>query len=522
LLEIKRLILPLITIIYQGLVMKIVHAFLSVMVFCASGNLIFAGTAVDRYPALPARNGSVILPAQKFPYHKGERTIKVYLYYPKGKLSEVNSTTGLFLTLHNWGGKNATGAPSPKILSIRYNTICIAVDYLQSGSRTVEPYDYGYLQSLDALRALHYVWGALDAKGINFSKRRIYCCGGSGGGNVSQMANKFAPRTFACVVDLSGMASLTDDIAYNLLGGSKLNARYSKDPANLAYLEKQMQEIRDIGNPTHLEVMKKMGNIAKIIVIHGVDDTSCLASDKKRAVENMKAAGLDVEPHFIEKKDVDGKLIANSGHSIGNRTNLLIKYADKYLSEKSEDMKKNTKADFEFKNEKIKYETSNGDYLISYKNGFPVSEFVPKAGYTPKERGPVIPQHTMKSYRVADQAFPWYDRTQWVIVNLPESLAGETVVKQSCSKRDLVLSKKVSAVTIGVFEKDLAGVLKNIPEMKDANMEFGLQNPKGGAILKYKVVVFPNPELVNNWAESVKFSAGIVLLKMNAIEVNSE
>ena len=68
--------------------------------------------------------------------------------------SIFNSTTGLFLTLHNWQGKNGGGAPSSKVLATRYNTICIAVDYLQSGPATVEAYDFGYLQSLDALRAL--------------------------------------------------------------------------------------------------------------------------------------------------------------------------------------------------------------------------------------------------------------------------------------------------------------------------------------------------------------------------------
>jgi len=31
----------------------------------------------------------------------------------------------------------------------------------------------------------------------------------------------------------------------------------------------------------------------------------------------MRAAGLDVEPHFIQKTDVNGKRISNSGHSLG-------------------------------------------------------------------------------------------------------------------------------------------------------------------------------------------------------------
>ena len=498
--------------------------YLSALVFFAAGNLIAVEKVIDKCPALPATNGSVILPAQKFPYFKGERTINVYIYYPKKTLSGVNATTGLFLTLHNWGGTKDYGAPAPTILADRYNTICIAVDYLQTGQQTAEPYDFGYLQSMDALRAMQYVWAALEAKEIAFSKHRIYCCGGSGGGNITQMVNKFAPRTFACIIDLSGMASLTDDMAYYLPGGSIINARYSQDPESPAYLEKHMQEIRDIGNPTHLALQKKMGNRTKIVVIHGVDDKYCLASDKKRVVANMKAAGLDVDAHFIEKKDIDGKLIGNSRHSIGNRTQLLIKFADKYLSEKSKDMRKITKPDFEFRNDEIKYETSNGHYLISYKNGYPISTFVPNNDYTPKQILPMI-----YSYKVENGAYPWYDMSKYhknnrVIVNLPKSLAGETVAKQKSGgrgTRGLVLPKKVDAVTIGIYEKDLANFLKHCPAMKDANIEFGIQNSKGGVITKYKAVIYPNPKLVTNWGK-LNLSGGIILLKMSAVEIKAE
>ncbi|MCK5844178.1 MAG: hypothetical protein KAG97_05675, partial [Victivallales bacterium] len=244
-------------------------------------------------------------------------------------------------------------------------------------------------------------------------------------------------------------------------------------------------------------------------------------SDKKRVVENMKAAGLDVEPHFIEKKDIDGKVITNSGHSIGSRTKLLIKFADKYLSEKSGEMRKNEKSDFDFKDEPIKFETSNGDYLISYAAGYPVSEFVPKTGYTPKKIVPMILEDTLKTYKVENRAFPWHDRKRWVIVNLPESLAGETVVKQSCTRRGLVLPEKVDAVTIGVLGKNTAFLLQKIPEIKETGMEFGIQNPNGGAILNYKVLVYPNPKLKNNWLK-FKLTAGVVLLKMKAVEIEYE
>ena len=343
--------------------------------FITACNLFSEEIPVNKWAILPENNASVDIPAQKSQYFPKKRTIKVYIYYPGETINNVNNLTGLFLTLHNWGGTEAKGAPSPFVLSSRYNTICIAVDYLQSGASTDKPYDFGYMQGLDVLRALYFVSNALKQKGISFAKHRIYCSGGSGGGNVSLMANKLAPRTFACVVDLSGMASLTDDIAFNLPGGSCLKAGYSKNPEHPYYLNKDMKQIRDIGNSTHLSLMKKLENSAKIVVIHGVKDSFCLVSDKKRVVKNMQKAGLDIDAIFIESRDIDDELIKDAGHGIGDRTKLLIKFADKYLSKINE----NKKNDFECKDENIKYKTSNGYYIISYKRGYPVGKFVPKS-----------------------------------------------------------------------------------------------------------------------------------------------
>lgn len=71
------------------------------------------------------------------------------------------------------------------------------------------------------------------------------------------------------------------------------------------------------------------------MVIHGEDDPYCLASDKHCVVDAMSTAGLDVEPHFITKADVDGKLVTNSEHQLGERTYLLNHFAGKYLSPQS-------------------------------------------------------------------------------------------------------------------------------------------------------------------------------------------
>ena len=335
------------------------------------------------WPSLPGRNGEVEIPAQESPRH-GARKVRVYVFYPGGARSGVGRGTGLFLSLHNWGGTRATGAPDPETLAERYNVAAICVDYLQSGPSDAEkdriPYDTGYWQALDALRALYFVYDGLRARGIAFDRRRFYAAGGSGGGNVSLMANKLAPRTFACVVSLSGLAGLSNDKAYPHADG-RLNARWSRDPESPNHLARDAQEIRDPGLPAHLAQMRKMGNAARVVCIHGADDRSCPIGETRRLARNMKAAGLDVETHYVREEDVDNDLFLDSGHRIGNRTRLVIHFADEYLRPGSREMRRTTQPpDFEARDEVVRYETKTGAYVVSYAEGFPVARF--EAGVT--------------------------------------------------------------------------------------------------------------------------------------------
>lgn len=329
------------------------------------------------HPKLPEMSGKVEIEVRDSA-DKPARKLPVHLVYARNRLSTVTEKTGIMLTLHNWGGTIWDNTPNPNHLAENFDLLVIGVTYYQSGDKDgdPEPYDHGYFQAMDALRALHYVYLDLKASNHPFDPTRIYCTGGSGGGNVTLMANKFAPNTFAAVVDLSGMASLSDDVAFNLQGGSFLNARYSRNPKSRSYLSPDMQEIRDLGNESHLALQAKNANRCKVVIIHGEDDTACLASDKRRVVEAMKKAGLDVIPHFIRKEDVDGKLIKNSGHSIGDRTALLMHYAGKYLSPKSEQMCRLIKPnDFDLKSAVV-YPTKNGTHVIKYAEEGPVLTFV--------------------------------------------------------------------------------------------------------------------------------------------------
>ena len=222
--------------------------------------------------------------------------MRVLVHYPAGTLASVNERTGIMLTLHNWGGTDCVGTAAPRALAERLNVVALCVNYLQSGPKDSiegpEPYDHGYLQALDALRALWWTFDGLQARGA-FAEGRLFCTGGSGGGNVTLMANKLAPRTFACVVDMCGMKKLSDDIAFNLPGGVDLDARWSRDPHSKNYLPLDEQEIRFVGHPDHLATMQRIGAAAKIVVVHGVDDSTY--ADATEMVSWMRRAKLDVE-----------------------------------------------------------------------------------------------------------------------------------------------------------------------------------------------------------------------------------
>ena len=330
---------------------------------------------------LPAHNDHVFVPGQSWPHQPGPRTVRTSVYYPGNALQNVTDQTGIMLTLHNWGGQQCAGTASPTALADRLNVIAVCVDYLQSGRQASvddpEPYDCGYLQAVDALRALAYVRNGLIAAKHDYHDGRMYCTGGSGGGNVTLMANKLAPHTFACVIDMCGMKKLSDDIAFNLPGGSGLNARWSRERNSTYFLSTDEQEIRFVGNPGHLATMQERKHQTKIVVVHGVKDSTCPFPDAQEMVRNMKAAGLDVAAYFIDECDLNETAFTSLGHGLGNRTEIVFQVAGEFLSPDGADARHRAgPSDFEQRSPVV-YKTTNGRFVISYDNVYPVSRFAP-------------------------------------------------------------------------------------------------------------------------------------------------
>lgn len=339
------------------------------------------GNAVADPPVLPEASGTVSIPAQEWPFQPGPREIAVHIRYPgeRRTLAGVGPRTGLMLSLHNWGGTGFSGTADPDVLAARYDVVAIGVDYLQSGKKASvedpEPYDFGYLQALDALRALHFVFDGLKRRGIAFDGGRIFTTGGSGGGNVSLMANKLAPRTFAAVIDLCGMKRLSDDIAFGLPGGSPLNARYSREPGHPHFLSPGRQELHFLGHPGHLAAMRALGASARIVSVHGAEDATCPAADADAFAAAARAAGLEIDYVRVTADRLDGKVFTSAGHPLGNRTEIVHLVAGELLDPESPRARRREGAtDFE-RGGAIRYPVAGGAWVIDFAKGYPVGRF---------------------------------------------------------------------------------------------------------------------------------------------------
>ncbi len=333
---------------------------------------------------LPEKSGTVSIPAQEWPLKPGPRNIDVHVYYP-GKDQSVRGITpetGLMLSLHNWGGKGFTGTADPTFLADHYNVVVIGVDYLESGpwaEQAPYPYDYGWLQALDALRALSFVYRGLVSEGVPFAKDRIFVTGGSGGGNVTLMANKLAPNTFAVAVDLCGMKRLTNDVAYSLPGGTEMNARYSQDPTSPYYLTPDAQELRYLGEPGQLAQMKAQGCAAKIVTVHGTKDEMCLYADAEEYAANMSKSGLDFTFVPVTEDMVDQVAYRSTGHALGVHALIVDRVAGEYLDPHSAKARRLTGPNNFKLGKEIRYATSGGTWIVDYSQEWPVGRVEARA-----------------------------------------------------------------------------------------------------------------------------------------------
>ena len=318
--------------------------------------------------------------AQEWPLSPGERKIRLHIEVPT---AGIQSNTGTMLVLHNWGGiyNEPHYVAWCREFADRYNVAAVSVNYLQSGPGSVvpgeRPYDHGFLQAMDCIRALYHLQKQIKDAGLTFNPGRCYSMGGSGGGNVTLMVGKLAPHTLACAVDICGMPGLTDGIAYGTGEfGSNLNAGYSKDPKSPAYMPADLQELLDPGNLCHLKQQYSANPGNKVVIVHGLDDSSCPVIPKINIFHNMIAAGFKPDGHFLTEWFVDGEAVLDTVHSVGNRNKVTERFADAYLLEDGKFAAELPGPnDFE-RREKVVYKTTNGCFEVDYTQGPPSIRFI--------------------------------------------------------------------------------------------------------------------------------------------------
>jgi poly(3-hydroxybutyrate) depolymerase len=317
--------------------------------------------------------------AQQWEHEPGERTVKMWIDEP---VAGVGESTGLMLCLHNWGGiyDQPIYKSWCRTFAERYNVVTVSVNYLQSGAEGASDtrdhaYDFGYLQAMDCIGALYHVREQLLAQGVVFDEHRVYSMGGSGGGNVTEMVCKLAPHTFACGVDICGMPGLIDAMAYGTGEGTHIDAGYSHDPDSPYHLTESMRRIRDFGDAEHCALLAAANPALKLVIVHGVDDASCPVVPKMKQFARMTGAGMDVDGRFLTEVDVDGYAVTTTGHPVGNRDRVVMKYADDYMLPEGR-LAKRTEQENDFqRGGSFEYPTDNGRFVLNYE-GYPTVAFV--------------------------------------------------------------------------------------------------------------------------------------------------
>ena len=98
-----------------------------------------------------------------------------------------------------------------------------------------------------------------------------------------------------------------------------------------------------------------------MIVIHGTTDDACPVADAREMAANLRDAGLDVDGHFITEADFEPGVVTNTGHAVGDRTKIVLKFAGRYLTPGSPELLvRQGPSDFERRDEAVRYPAHGG------------------------------------------------------------------------------------------------------------------------------------------------------------------
>jgi dienelactone hydrolase len=208
------------------------------------------------------------------------KPITAYVVVP----DQADGRTGLMHFAHGWGGNRYGYREMQQEFADRYNLVCVATEFRQSGYDfdpvaglgSDRPYDASHYQVLDCLNALRHVLGLHP----ELDDRRILSFGGSQGGHVAMLMALFCPATFALAIGACGLYYL-DEAIIEWAGRD-----FSEDELAARDAARMAPRIQ-----------------CPLVLVHGTEDETVPVSHTRQLEAALREAGKSVDARYIEGAD---------------------------------------------------------------------------------------------------------------------------------------------------------------------------------------------------------------------------
>lgn len=285
----------------------------------------------------------------------GEDTDKGYAAALRRHVVETHGMVAVSVRYHCIGARPATGARIEVDLRERLTLVGLAAahgigiddpeDLLEIARRLAargvaatvagvlrpargEYQNFGVMQALDHLAAL----GDIRARGLDFDTRRIVALGSSHGGYIAHLMARFAPRTFAMVIDNSsytappmtylgqaGAAELVVGLADGVLLTCGVESAWTTtDRLAANFYDRNRDLIRDTAYLPHLKAARAAaGDTATAFrMVNAAVDPISPPALKERQCEALRRAGFDARLFLVEEGELDGRLFKRLVHGL--------------------------------------------------------------------------------------------------------------------------------------------------------------------------------------------------------------
>ncbi len=229
------------------------------------------------------------------------KPITAYVVAP----DRVDGQTGLMHFAHGWGGNRYGYREMQQEFADRYNLVCVATEFRQSGydfdpvvgSGSYLPYDASHYQVVDCLNALRHVLELFPG----LDDHRILSYGGSQGAHVAMLMSIFCPSTFALTVSACGAYRLDETII------QWAGRDFSEDELAIRDAVRMAPRVQ-----------------CPVVLFHGTDDETIPVSHTQRLEEALAEAG----------KSFVAKYYQGGNHSLApvtSRREATVELADELL-----------------------------------------------------------------------------------------------------------------------------------------------------------------------------------------------